>query len=98
MEYGKTRRGGVGLFCYNLFIGRETFPPCGGVLCRECYRESQYNPYPMLQGVELELEDVEIDLLQEGKDQERYRSARNGGHLMKVPFEYVLCHFRNMNR
>ena len=23
--------------------------------------------------------------------------CRNGDHLMGIPFEYVLCHFRNMN-
>ena len=38
------------------------------------------------------------NFLQEEKDQRRYRSARNGDHLMKVPFECDLCHFRNMNK
>ena len=63
-----------------------SFPPYGGVWCGECYQEFQYNPYLRLQGVEVEPDDTESDLLQEEKDQERYRSASNGDHLMKVPF------------
>ena len=39
--------------------------------------------------MELELEDVDIDLLQEEKDQWRYQTAINGDNLMKVPFECV---------
>ena len=50
--------------------------------------------------MELELDDTGSDLLEEEKDQERYRSTRNGDQLMKVPFEFDcdLCHFRNMNK
>ena len=48
--------------------------------------------------MELELGDVESNLLQEEKDQQRYRSARNRDNLMKLPFEYNLCHFRNRNK
>ena len=39
----------------------------------------------------------ESNLLVEDKDKERYRHAQNGDHLMEVPFECDLCHFRNMN-
>ena len=46
----------------------------------------------------MEADGVESDLLQEEQDQERYRCARNGDHLMKVPFECDMCHFRNMNK
>ena len=53
---------------------------------------------PSLQGVELELDGVESDLLQEDKDQERHRIARNGDHLMKVLFECEMYHYRNMNK
>ena len=48
--------------------------------------------------MELELEDTGSDLVQEENDQQRYRSARKGAHLMKVHFECDLCHFRNMNK
>ena len=48
--------------------------------------------------MELELGDVESDFPQEEKDQQRYRSTRNGDHLMKVPCVCDLCHFRNMNK
>ena len=37
-------------------------------------------------------------MLQDKKDQERYRSTRNGDNPMKVPFECELCHYRNMNK
>ena len=37
-------------------------------------------------------------MLQEEKDLERYRSARNGDHLTKVSFECDLYHFRNINK
>ena len=77
-------------------IGREAFPPCGGVWCGECYRESESDLYTRMQGAKLELDDIESDLLQEGNDLERYRSTRNGDHLMKVPFGCDLCHFRNI--
>ena len=46
----------------------------------------------------MELDGIDSDLLQEEEDQERYRSARNRDHLMKLPFECDLCHFRNMNK
>ena len=74
------------------------FPLCGGVWYGECYQESQYNPYPRLQGVEVEPDSAESDLLQDENDRERYRSARNGDRLMKVSFECNLCHFRSMNK
>ena len=95
---GEKRRRGVGLFCCNFLTGQEALPSYGGVWFGECYQESQYNPYPRLQGTELELEDIASNLLQEEKDQQRYQSTRNRDHLMKVPFEYDLCHSRIMNK
>ena len=78
------------------WVGR--FPPYGGVWCGECYQESQCNPYPWLQGVEVKPDGIESNLLQDEKNQERYRSTRNRYHLIKVLFECDLCHFRNMNK
>ena len=46
----------------------------------------------------MEGEEGEADeLLVEEGDDERYRCARNGDHLMGVPFSCDLCHFRNLN-
>ena len=44
-------------------------------------------------GGEGECDDMLVD---EGGD-DRYRCARNGYHLMGVPFSCDLCHFRNLN-
>ena len=79
-----------------LFDWAGSFPPCRAVWCRGCYSESKYDPYPRMQGAEMELDNVGLDLLQEEQDLERYRSIRNGDHLMKVSFECNLCHFRNI--
>jgi hypothetical protein len=38
------------------------------------------------------------DLLVDEGDEDRYRCARNGDHLMGVPFACDLCHFRNLNK
>ena len=48
--------------------------------------------------MELEFDGAESNLLHTDKDQERYRCARNGDHLMKVSFECELCHYRNTNK
>ena len=40
----------------------------------------------------------EEDLVVEDTEGQRYRHARNGDHIMGVPFECELCHFRNMNK
>ena len=41
---------------------------------------------------------MDSKLLQEEKNMERYRSRRNGVHLIGVLFECNFCHFRNMNQ
>ena len=92
---GKTRRGGVGIFCRNFCVGREGFPPCMNVWCGGCYRESPTDPFPRMEQNDVE---DESEVLLEGKDGERYRVGRNGDHLAGVPFECDLCHFRNLNR
>ena len=65
------------------------------VWCGDCYRESPTDPFPRLQTVEAE---DESEVLLEETDLERHRHGRNGDHLMGVPFECDLCHFRNMNK
>ena len=65
------------------------------VWCGDCYRESPTDPFPRLQTVEAE---DESEVLLEETDLERHRHGRDGDHLMGVPFECDLCHFRNMNK
>ena len=98
---GKVLKGGVGLFCCNSLIPRGSFPPCRNAWCGDCYEESTEDPFPRLQGVELDSgdpEDEESDLLLDKKDLMRYRNGRNGDHIMGIPFECDLCHFRNVTR
>ena len=90
---GKIRRAGHGLFCSNYLLGRGPYPPCRNVWCGECFQEAADDPFPRLQGNE---EEEGSDLVLGKVDQERYRHARNGDHLMGIPFECDLCHFRNV--
>ena len=48
--------------------------------------------------MKLDFDGAESNLLQIDKDQERYRCAINGDHLMKVPFKCELCHYRIINK
>ena len=45
----------------------------------------------------LEDEDEHKELVTEEKLAKRFRHGRNGDHLMGVPFECDICHFRNCN-
>ena len=91
---GKILKGGVGIFCGNFFRGREGFLPCASAWCGGCYTESPNDLFPRQQKVE---EDVESEILLDEEDKRRHRSGRSGDHLMRVPFECDLCHYRNMN-
>ena len=63
---------------------------CGG-----CYEEFPTDPFPRLQGGDV---NDESKVLMDSQDKDRYQRGRNGDHLMGVPFECNLCHFRNMER
>ena len=76
-------------------VGREGFPPCGNAWCGPDYREAIDDPYPRyihLEGSE------DTDLLLTDKEVEKFRCGVEGAHLMGVPFECELCHFRNIMR
>ena len=92
---GKTRRGGVGIFCRNFCVGREGFPPCMNVWCGGCFKQSPTDPFPRQEGGDPE---DESEVLTDNRDKDRYKMGRDGDHLLGVPFECDLCHFRNMNR
>ena len=87
---GKTRRGGVGIFCRNFCVGRGGFPPCMNVWCGGCYRESPTDPFPRMEQNDVE---DESEVLLEGKDGERYRVGRNGDHLAGVPLSATSATF-----
>ncbi|EJK69227.1 hypothetical protein THAOC_09530, partial [Thalassiosira oceanica] len=57
--------------------------------------EASDDPYPRYINLE---GDEDTDLLLTDKDRAKFRCGVDGGHLMGVPFECELCHFRNINR
>lgn len=90
---GKILRNGVGLFCSNFLMSRGSFHPCGNAWCGECYTSFPTDPFPQ-QSLPEEEEGIESDPAEVGA----YQRARNGDHLMGVPFECDLCHFRNIRK
>jgi hypothetical protein len=88
---GKLRQNGAGVFCSNFSTSKGGFPQCRNVWCGTCYRTKPEDPFPVKDPLE------EDQLLETGDDRDQdYRTARNGDHLMGVPFECDLCHFRNV--
>ena len=73
---------------------RGGFAPCLAVWCGECYQPHPEDPFPVqnLLHDEDELEDLETD----ERLAQRFRQGRNGDHLMGIPFQCDLCHFRNV--
>ena len=92
---GKVRRHGAGIFCGNFLRSRGPFPPCLAVWCGGCYQQHPQDPFPVQKAGAGE--DEEEDLVTEENLANRFRHGRNGDHLMGVPFECDLCHFRNCN-
>ena len=90
---GKILRNGAGLFCGNFLRSRPGFPQCLAAWCGTCYHAHPDDPFP----VQKSLEDEEEDLETEENLDTRYKVARNGDHLMGIPFECDLCHFRNVS-
>ena len=61
--------------------------------CRKCYQAHPEDPFP----VQVRLDDEEKeDLETEEQLDQRYQTGRDGDHLMGIPFECDLCHFRNV--
>jgi hypothetical protein len=72
---------------------RGSFPPCGNVWCGDCYVPHPNDPFPV-QDLPEEEEGIEAEL---NEDHANAR-GRDGDHLMGVPFECDLCHFRNVKK
>ena len=79
------------------FIEAQKPPtPCYAVWCGECYLPHQEDPFLVqtsLAAGDNKSEDLEIEELLK----KRLRIARDGDHLMVIPFECDLCQFRNVN-
>lgn len=90
---GKTRKNGSGIFCANFCTHKESFPPCANVWCGSCYRTGEHDPFPVQETLE---EDMDLEL--DPTDQGEYRQGRDGDHLMGIPFECDVCHFRNLTK
>ena len=96
MECKTPKRSGLGIFCSSLLRLRKPFPPCYVVWCRECYRPHLEDPF-RLQTSLAAGDDESKDLETEERLNERFRIARDGYHLMGIPFECDLCQFRNIS-
>ena len=96
MECGTPKRSGVGMFCSNFLSLIKPLPRCYAVWCRECYHTHPKDTFwvhaRLAKGYE-KSEDPE----KEEHLNKRFRIARDGYHLMVIPFECYLCQFRNVN-
>ena len=95
---GKNVSEATGIFCGNFLRKRGRYLPCLAVWCGDkCLRQRPDDPFPVqrtLDEEDAEEEDLEVD---EGLS-DRFQFGRSGDHLMGIPFECDLCHFRNLNR
>jgi hypothetical protein len=73
---------------------QRKFPPCMNVWCREWYEESPKDPFPHQQG----LPEEEVGLELETREMDDHQRGSNSDHLMAVPFECDLCHYRNLQK
>lgn len=90
---GTPLRNGAGLFCSNFLLSRGIFPPCMNAWCGDCFTAFPSDPFPV-QGLPEEEDGIESDPVEENAHQK----GRKGDHVMGVPFECELCHFRNLRR
>ena len=81
---------GAGVFCANFSHGRGPWTPCHMVWCGKCYRPTLNDHFPVLQP-----KDKQGNVIDMAREEQRFRQARNGDHLM-ISFQCDLCHFRNI--
>ena len=93
---GALRKNGAGLFCANFLLARGPFPPCNNVWCGKCYQPATDSPFP-IQPFLRDEDDEESDVVAEDVKRHDHRRGRDGDHLMGVPFQCDLCHFRNVS-
>ena len=81
-----------GIFCGNFLRKRGRFPPCMAVWCGKCLVKHPCDSFYVQKTL-----DEEEDLETEEVLSDRFQVGRPGDHLMGIPFECDLCHFRNLN-
>ena len=79
-----------GVFCGNYFARRGPFAPCLSSWCGPCFTSLGIRQFPIRQKV-----DDDGGILEDDNDDERFKCARPGDHLM-IPFQCEVCHFRNI--
>ena len=94
LECGRTLKDGAGIFCSNFLRRRAAFHPCLAAWCGGCYRAHPLDPFPVQRTLD---EEEQEDLETEEKLDQRFQVGRNGDHVMGIPFECDLCHFRNVS-
>jgi hypothetical protein len=83
----------VGDLLRKFLYSQRGFPPCANVWCGECYHIREHDPFPIQEILE---EDMYLEM--DPSDERLYWQGREGNHLMCVPFECNLCHFRNLTK
>ena len=81
-----------GIYCRNFLRKRKQSQACLAVWCGKCFVPYPSDTFPIQK-----TQDKEEHLETEEQLQHRFRCGRNGDHLMGIPFECDLCHFRNLN-
>jgi hypothetical protein len=72
-------------------------PPCNEAWCGSCYRQSVKDVFPVLSARDLDEALVDDDQMEEDDDQNRFKEARDGDHLL-CSFQCDACHFLNVQR
>jgi hypothetical protein len=87
---GAIKKNGCGLFCSNIYLWRGNFHPCGmcGAEAVSSSLQPTHAPHSKARQKRHAMESPETP---------EFRTARDGNHLMGVPFECDLCHFRNVS-
>ena len=92
VECGRELEKSQGIFCGNFLLKRGGFDPCMYAVCGGCYKQHPRDNY----ATQKELDEDEAWVTDERLG-DRFKCGRNGDHLMGIPFECDLCHFRNLN-
>jgi hypothetical protein len=82
------------LVCGNFGKARENGVACDGAWHGKCYKQSEHDPFLVLQSCDLEESLLGPEELEED-DPNRFKCARDGDHLM-CPFQCIVCHFYNI--
>ena len=96
MECETPKRSGVGIFCSILLSIIKYFPPCHAFWCGGCYLPHPEDPFQVQTSLAARYDKSE-DLEMEERLNKRFQIARDGYHLMVIPFECDMCQFINVN-